>query len=65
MITGSKSELLTIDTFVLDGMASYGMHSTDTSRADVTRLANGFSTKGVKGNDALLSIGFQSDQPDE
>ena len=49
---------LPIDTFVLDGMASYGMNSTDNSRGDVTGLSNGFSSKGVKGNDALLSIGL-------
>ncbi len=47
-----------IQEFVLDAMASYGMNSTDTSRSDVTGLSNGFSTKGVKGSDALLSIGL-------
>ena len=49
---------LPIDTFMLNGMASYGMNSTDTSRADVTGLSNGFSTKGVSGNDALVSVGL-------
>ena len=49
---------LPFDPFVLDGMANYGMNSTDNARGDVTGLANGFSTKGVRGNDALLSIGL-------
>jgi hypothetical protein len=47
-----------IQEFVLDAMASYGLNSTDTSRGDVTGLSSGFSTKGVRGNDAMLSIGL-------
>jgi len=47
-----------IQEFILDAMASYGLNSTDTSRGDITGLSSGFSTKGVRGNDALLSVGL-------
>jgi uncharacterized protein with beta-barrel porin domain len=47
-----------IQEFILDAMASYGLNSTDTSRGDITGLSSGFSTKGVRGSDALLSVGL-------
>ena len=49
---------LPIESFMLDGMASYGINTTDHSRSDLTGLGNGFKTKGIQGNDALLSIGL-------
>ncbi len=49
---------LPVDTFVLDGMASFGLNSTNTSRNDVTGYASGFSHKNIKGNDALVSLGL-------
>jgi len=47
-----------VQEFVVDGVASYGFNSTDNSRNDVTRITGGLQAKGVKGNDALVSLGL-------
>jgi autotransporter-associated beta strand protein len=44
--------------YVLDGMASVGMSSTNLSRNDPTGYTGGFSSKAVLGNDALVSVGL-------
>jgi autotransporter-associated beta strand protein len=44
--------------YVLDGMASVGMSSTNLSRNDPTGYTGGFSSKAVMGNDALVSLGL-------
>ena len=44
--------------YVLDGMASVGMSSTNLSRNDPTDYTGGFSSKAVLGNDALVSVGI-------
>jgi autotransporter-associated beta strand protein len=44
--------------YVLDGMASVGLSSTNLSRNDPTGYTGGFSHKGVMGNDALVSVGL-------
>jgi outer membrane autotransporter protein len=44
--------------YVLDGMASLGLSSTNLSRNDPTGFTGGFSSKAVLGNDALLSVGI-------
>jgi outer membrane autotransporter protein len=44
--------------YVLDGMASIGLSSTNLSRSDITGLSSGFSNKTVMGNDALVSVGI-------
>jgi uncharacterized protein with beta-barrel porin domain len=44
--------------YVLDGMASLGMNSTNLSRNDPTGYTGGFSSKAVLGNDALVSVGL-------
>jgi autotransporter-associated beta strand protein len=44
--------------YVLDGMASVGLSSTNLSRNDPTAYTGGFSNKGVKGNDAMVSVGL-------
>ena len=44
--------------YVLDGMASVGMSSTNLSRNDPTGYTGGFSSKAVLGNDALVSVGI-------
>ena len=44
--------------YVLDGMASIGLSSTNLSRNDPTGYTSGFSSKAVLGNDALLSVGI-------
>ena len=44
--------------YVLDGMASIGLSSTNLSRSDITGLSSGFSNKSVMGNDALVSVGI-------
>jgi autotransporter-associated beta strand protein len=44
--------------YVLDGMASLGMSSTNLSRNDPTGYTGGFSSKAVLGNDALVSVGL-------
>jgi outer membrane autotransporter protein len=43
--------------FVLDGMASVGLSSTDVTRNDPTTI-NSLKAKGIKGNDVLLSAGI-------
>ena len=47
-----------IQEFVVDGMASFGLSSSDISRGDVTGLGNGFKNKSVSGNDAMVSLGL-------
>ncbi|MEI6738352.1 MAG: autotransporter outer membrane beta-barrel domain-containing protein, partial [Pseudomonadota bacterium] len=44
--------------YVLDGMASVGLSSTNLSRNDPTGYTGGFSSKAVMGNDALVSVGI-------
>ena len=44
--------------YVLDGMASLGLSSTNLSRNDPTGYTGGFSTKAVIGNDAMASVGI-------
>jgi outer membrane autotransporter protein len=44
--------------YVLDGMASVGMSSTNLSRNDPTGYTGGYSSKAVLGNDALVSVGL-------
>jgi len=44
--------------YVLDGMLSLGLSSTNLSRSDVTGISNGFSNKSVMGNDVLVSAGL-------
>jgi uncharacterized protein with beta-barrel porin domain len=44
--------------YVLDGMASVGMSSTNLSRNDPTGYTGGFSSKAILGNDALVSVGL-------
>ena len=44
--------------YVLDGMASVGLSSTNLSRNDPTGYTGGFSSKAVLGNDALVSLGL-------
>jgi hypothetical protein len=44
--------------YVLDGMASVGMSSTNLSRNDPTGYTGGFTSKSVLGNDALVSVGL-------
>jgi autotransporter-associated beta strand protein len=44
--------------YVLDGMASVGLSSTNLSRNDPTGYTGGFSSKTVLGNDALVSVGI-------
>jgi outer membrane autotransporter protein len=44
--------------YVLDGMASVGLSSTNLSRNDPTGYTGGFSNKGVMGNDAMVSVGL-------
>jgi autotransporter-associated beta strand protein len=44
--------------YVLDGMASVGLSSTNWSRNDPTGVTGGFSSKAVLGNDALVSVGL-------
>ncbi len=44
--------------YVLDGMASVGLSSTNLSRNDPSGFTGGFSSKAVMGNDALVSVGL-------
>ena len=44
--------------YVLDGIASVGLSSTNLSRNDPTGYTGGFSNKAVLGNDALVSVGI-------
>jgi uncharacterized protein with beta-barrel porin domain len=44
--------------YVLDGMASVGLSSTNLSRNDPTGYTGGFSNTAVMGNDALVSVGL-------
>jgi hypothetical protein len=44
--------------YVLDGIASVGLSSTNLSRNDPTGYTGGFSSKAVMGNDALVSVGI-------
>ena len=44
--------------YVLDGMASVGLSSTNVSRNDPTAYTGGFRNKGGKGNDAMVSVGL-------
>jgi hypothetical protein len=44
--------------YVLDGMASVGLSSTNLSRNDPTGFTGGFSSKAVMGNEALISVGL-------
>ncbi len=44
--------------YVLDGMVSLGLSSTNLTRSDITGISNGFSNKSVMGNDVLVSAGL-------
>ena len=44
--------------YVLDGMASVGLSSTNLSRNDPTGYTGSFSSKAVLGNEALVSVGI-------
>jgi len=44
--------------YVLDGMVSLGLSSTNFSRSDITGISTGFSNKSVMGNDVLVSAGL-------
>ncbi len=46
------------DDYVLDGMVSVGLSSTNLSRSDITGISSGFSNKSVMGNDVLVSAGL-------
>ena len=46
-----------VQDFVLDAMVLFGINTTDMSRVDSTGWSNGFSVKGVGGQDALISMG--------
>jgi outer membrane autotransporter protein len=52
------SKMSVLQDYVLDGMASVGMSSTNLSRNDPTGYTGGFSSKAVLGNDALVSVGL-------
>ena len=43
--------------YVLDGMVSVGLSSTNLSRNDPTGFTGGFNNKAVMGNDSLVSVG--------
>jgi hypothetical protein len=47
-----------VQDFVVDGMASVGLNSSDISRSDITGLSHGFRNRSVLGNDALISLGL-------
>jgi len=51
-------KMTVLQDYVLDGMASVGMSSTNLSRNDPTGYTGGFSSKAVLGNDALVSLGL-------
>ena len=51
------SKMPVLEDYVLDGMASVGLSSTDLSRNDPTGYTGGFSSEAVLGNDALVSAG--------
>jgi len=51
-------KMTVLQDYVLDGMASLGMSSTNLSRNDPTGYTGGFSSKAVLGNDALVSVGL-------
>lgn len=44
--------------YVLDGMVSVGLSSSNLSRNDPTGFTGGFNNKGVMGNDAMVSVGL-------
>jgi len=51
------SKMPVMQDYVLDGMASFGLSSTDVTRNDPTSTSN-LKGKGIKGNDVLLSAGI-------
>ena len=51
-------KLPVLQDYVVDGMVSVGLSSTNLSRNDPARLTSGLSNKGVMGNDALVSLGL-------
>jgi uncharacterized protein with beta-barrel porin domain len=51
-------KMTVLQDYVLDGMASVGLSSTNLSRNDPTGYTGGFSSKAVLGNDALVSVGI-------
>lgn len=53
-VYGKKS----LDAYVVDAMASVGLNSSDLSRVDGSGLSNGFRSKTVMGNDAMVSVGL-------
>ena len=51
-------KLPVLQDYVVDGLVSVGLSSTNLSRNDPARLTSGLSNKGVMGNDALVSLGL-------
>ncbi len=47
-----------IDEYVVDLMASFGLNSSDLSRGDMSNISNGFRSKSLSGNDAMVSLGL-------
>ena len=47
-----------LQNYLLDGMASVGLSSTNLARNDPTGFTTGFSNKAVMGNDVMLSMGI-------
>jgi autotransporter-associated beta strand protein len=45
------------DEYVIDGMASVGLNSSNLSRNDPSGITSGFSNKSVMGTDAMVSLG--------
>jgi uncharacterized protein with beta-barrel porin domain len=47
-----------VQDFVVDTMASFGLNSSDLARGDGSGLTNGFKSKSISGNDAMMSLGL-------
>lgn len=49
---------MSVQTYVIDAVASLGLGSSDISRTDVTGISNGFNDSSVYGKDAMISVGI-------
>lgn len=49
---------MSVDAYVVDAMASFGLNSSDLARGDITSLSNGFRNKTISGQDAMVSLGL-------
>lgn len=49
---------MSVDAYVVDAMANFGLNSSDLSRGDITSLTNGFRNKTISGQDAMVSLGL-------